>query len=428
MGKNWYKIGSVFALALISYSTLQTNAGSSQAVAGGVKDDCPEMIAPMAADTGTDDAEDETNLVNDDCDVTSPSVMSISHSGTDGSTVGVCGPETITITLSEPSTDFVAGDVSVSVGALTGWIATSSTVYTAVFTPPANSTGSATISVAASAFTDAAENFNLAFTSDAIAFDTISPTVAVTQSPSGSLGIGQTAIVTFTLSEPSSDFVAGDVSVSVGALTGWNSTSSTVYTAVFTPPANSTGSATISIAVGAFTDSCNSSKQNVNTGEQFDFIEIAYDTQVVPEPTPTTIPTPTPIEPALLASPTPTTTITPAPPIALPTRGAALAKTQVTTRVYFGLRSSVLTAEGKQILKAAVQKIPKNKKFEVVVVGMVQDSENVANIEPLSSRRANIVRAYLRTLGIKGGYEVRIGGVVGETHTARRARATITYS
>jgi outer membrane protein OmpA-like peptidoglycan-associated protein len=146
-------------------------------------------------------------------------------------------------------------------------------------------------------------------------------------------------------------------------------------------------------------------------------------------PVETTVPPTIANVPSAVVSPaTSATTIAPAPPIALPTRGAALAKTQVTTRVYFGLRSSVLTAEGKQILKAAVQKIPKNKKFEVVVVGMVQDSENVANIEPLSSRRANIVRAYLRTLGIKGGYEVRIGGVVGETHTARRARATITYS
>jgi outer membrane protein OmpA-like peptidoglycan-associated protein len=211
-------------------------------------------------------------------------------------------------------------------------------------------------------------------------------------------------------------------------LTDWNATSATVYTAVFTPPANSTGSATISIAVGAFTDSCNSSKQNVNTGEQFDFIEIAYDTQVVPEPTPTTIPIPTPIEPALLASPAPTATIAPAPPIALPTRGAAPAKTKVFARVFFGLRSSFLTEDAKTALKTAVLKVPKNKNFSVVVVGMVQDSENVANIEPLSSRRAEVVRAYLRTLGIKGQYEVRIGGVVGKTPTARRATASIFYS
>ena len=123
----------------------------------------------------------------------------------------------------------------------------------------------------------------------------------------------------------------------------------------------------------------------------------------------------------------PVATVAPAPPIALPIRGAAPAKNQVTARVYFGLRSPVLTAEGKQILKAAVQKVPKNKKFEVVVVGMVQNSDNVANIDPLSLGRAESVREYLQTLGIKGSYDVRIGGVVGETHVARRARATISY-
>ena len=130
---------------------------------------------------------------------------------------------------------------------------------------------------------------------------------------------------------------------------------------------------------------------------------------------------------AAISPATPVTTVAPAPPIALPIRGAAPAKNQVTARVYFGLRSPVLTDEGKQILKAAVQKVPKNKKFEVVVVGMVQDSDNVANIEPLSLGRAESVREYLETLGIKGSYDVRIGGVVGETHVARRARATISY-
>jgi outer membrane protein OmpA-like peptidoglycan-associated protein len=326
----------------------------------------------------------------------------------------VCGPETLTITLSEPSEDFTAEDVTVSVGALSGWVATSATVYTATFTPPANSTGTAIVSIAAGAFSDDNENLNVAFTSDAIEFDTQSPTVAVTRTGVGLLGVGQTATITFTLSEPSSDFTSGDVSVSAGSLSGWVATSATVYTATFTPPTNSAGVSTLSIAVGAFTDSCNVSKQNVNTGDQFDFLAIGHDTRVVAESTPAVAPT--------------TATTTPAPPIVLPTRGAAPAKTKVAARVYFGLRSSVLTSEGKKILKAAVQKLPKNKKFEVVVVGMVQDSENVANIEPLSSRRAASVRTYLRTLGIKGTYEVRIGGVVGETPVARRALATISYS
>ena len=148
---------------------------------------------------------------------------------------------------------------------------------------------------------------------------------------------------------------------------------------------------------------------------------------------PTTVP-PTTVPPIVANVPTaaiapaiPATTVAPAPPIALPIRGSAPAKNQVTARVYFGLRSPVLTAEGKQILKAAVQKVPKNKKFEVVVVGMVQNSDNVANIDPLSLGRAESVREYLQTLGIKGSYDVRIGGVVGETHVARRARASISY-
>jgi len=155
-------------------------------------------------------------------------------------------------------------------------------------------------------------------------------------------------------------------------------------------------------------------------------------TTVVP-PVVTTVP-PVVAPPAIASVPSaavspavPVATVTPAPPIALPIRGAAPAKNQVTARVYFGLRSPVLTAEGKQILKAAVQKVPKNKKFEVVVVGMVQNSDNVANIDPLSLGRAESVREYLQTLGIKGSYDVRIGGVVGETHVARRARATISY-
>ena len=415
MRKNWYRIGLVFALTSLTVgvvSLANSTAGAEDVTAAG---DCPELIDPiLVAAQGDDDLVDEIGEIDDNCDTVAPTVASLAHTGKAGSTVGVCGPETITITLSEPSEDFAAEDVTVSVGALSGWVATSATVYTAVFTPPTNSTGSAIISIAAGAFTDDNENLNVAFTSEAIEFDTQSPTVAVTRSGVGFLGTGQTATITFTLSEPSSDFTSGDVAVSAGALSGWVATSATVYTAVFTPPANSTGISTISIATGSFTDSCNASKQNVNTGELFDFIAIGHDTRVAAESTPVVAPT--------------TATTIPAPPIVLPTRGAAPAKTQVSTRVYFGLRSSVLTAEGKKILKAAVQKLPKNKKFEVVVVGMVQASENVANIEPLSSRRAAAVRTYLRTLGIKGKYEVRVGGVVGETPLARRALATISYS
>ena len=406
MGKNWYKIGFVFALVFVMFNVLQPNVETIQAKKG----------------------EDDVCLAGEDleCDTIAPNVISISRSGTAGSTVGVCGPETLTITLSEPSEDFVAADVTASFGVLSDWIAVSPTVYTAVFTPPANSTGSATISIAAGTFTDGNENLNTAFTSDAIAFDTISPTVAITRSGVGFLDEGQTSTITFTLSEPSTDFTSGDVSVSAGALTGWSATSSTVYTATLTPPADSTGISTISIAVGSFTDSCNLSKQNVNSGEQFDFMAIGYDTRVVPVPPTTTVPVPPATTvPAPAVAPA---TTTPAPAIVLPTRGAAPTKKQVSARVYFGLRSAVLTPEAKRTLKAAVQKLPRNQKFEVVVTGMVQFSDNKSNIEPLAAKRAEAVRAYLLTLGIKGSYEVSTRGIVGNTAAARRAIATVVYS
>jgi outer membrane protein OmpA-like peptidoglycan-associated protein len=419
MGKNWYKIGFVFALVFVMFNVLHPNVDTIQAK-NGEDDVCQTPVGVLGND----------NENNVDCDTIAPNVVSISRSGTESSTVGVCGPETITITLSEPSEDFVAADVAASFGFLSNWIAVSPTVYTAVFTPPANSTGSATITIAAGTFTDGNENLNTAFTSDAIAFDTISPTVAITRSGVGFLDEGQTATITFTLSEPSTDFTSGDVAVSAGALTGWIPTSSTVYTATFTPPADSNGISTISIAVGSFTDSCNVSKQNVNTGEQFDFMAIGYDTRVVPVPPttvpvpPTTVPVPPTISaPVLAVAPTTTT-----PGIVLPTRGAAPAKNQVAARVYFGLRSAVLTPEAKRTLKSAVQKLPKNQKFVVVVDGMVQFSNNTSNIEPLAASRAEAVRNYLLTLGIKGSYEVNTRGIVGKTSVARRAMATISYS
>jgi len=65
-------------------------------------------------------------------------------------------------TTSKPTTDFAVGDITVTNGALSDFSATSSTVYTATFTPTAE--GAATIDVAAGTFTDAAGNNNTAAT------------------------------------------------------------------------------------------------------------------------------------------------------------------------------------------------------------------------------------------------------------------------
>ena len=68
----------------------------------------------------------------------------------------------LTFTSSEPTTDFVKADITVTNGILGSLSDTSTTVYTATFTPAAD--GAATIDVADSAFTDAYGNNNTAAT------------------------------------------------------------------------------------------------------------------------------------------------------------------------------------------------------------------------------------------------------------------------
>ena len=80
----------------------------------------------------------------------------------------------------------------------------------------------------------------------------VGPTIELS-STKNSLIAGDTATLTFTLSEPSTNFVASDVTVSGGTLTGFTG-SGTSYTATLTPTANSTTSAVVSVASGVFTD------------------------------------------------------------------------------------------------------------------------------------------------------------------------------
>ena len=64
-------------------------------------------------------------------------------------------------------------------------------------------------------------------------------------------------IVTFTSSEPTSSFAAANITVSGGAISNFNATSSTVYTATFTPSAK--GATTIDVMTGQFADAASNS-------------------------------------------------------------------------------------------------------------------------------------------------------------------------
>jgi len=91
------------------------------------------------------------------------------------------------------------------------------------------------------------------------ASDTTPPTIAITTSDSN-LTTGETATITFTLSEASTDFAIGDVTVYGGTLSNFSG-SGTSYTATFTPTANSTISGVVSVASDKFTDAAG----NANT-------------------------------------------------------------------------------------------------------------------------------------------------------------------
>ena len=162
---------------------------------------------------------------------------------------------TILFTLSETSTNFTSSDVTVTGGTLSGF-AGSGTNYSVTFTPTAHSNAPGVISIPANSFTDAAGNGNgtIEFS---ITVDTAAPSVMIT-SNKNSLKSGETATITFTLSELATNFTAADVAVSGGTLSTLSGSGSS-YSATFTPTANATTAGSVSVAAGTFTDAAGNS-------------------------------------------------------------------------------------------------------------------------------------------------------------------------
>ena len=94
-------------------------------------------------------------------DTTSPTIAITSSTVSSGSSSNDASIA-LTFTLSEASSNFAQADITVSGGSLSSFNETSSTVYTATFTPTAE--GQTTIDVAGSTFTDAAANNNISAT------------------------------------------------------------------------------------------------------------------------------------------------------------------------------------------------------------------------------------------------------------------------
>jgi len=184
---------------------------------------------------------------------------------------------TLTFTLSEASSTFTEADVSVSGGTLSNFSGSGAS-YTATFTPNADSTANGVISVASGTFLNAAGNTNTdggdANNTVTLTVGTLLPTIAISSDVS-SLKAGETATLSFSLSEASTDFTEADVSVSGGTLSNFSG-SGTSYTATFTPNADSTANGVISVASGTFLNAAGNT--NTDGGDANNTVTLTVDT------------------------------------------------------------------------------------------------------------------------------------------------------
>ena len=252
------------------YSTTFTpTADSTTAGSIGV---ASAKFADAAGNLNTDGS-DANNGVSMSVDTVRPTIAI----GSDMTALKAGETATITFTLTEASTDFSADDVVVSGGKLSGFSG-SGKDYSATFTPTPDSNAAASVSVASDKFSDAAGNLNTdgsdANNGVSMSVDTVRPTIAV-GSDKSALKVGETATITFTLSEASTDFTADDVAVSGGILSGFTG-SGTSYSATFTPTGDSTTAASISVASSQFADAAGN--QNEDGADSNNAVSISIDT------------------------------------------------------------------------------------------------------------------------------------------------------
>jgi VCBS repeat-containing protein len=247
-------------------ATFTPTAGATSAVLTVASDKFSDAAGNFNKDGADTNNSVSMSISNTPADTTPPTI-SVS---TDKTSLASNQTATITFTLSESSTDFTAADVTVIGGTLSNFTG-SGTSYSATFTPTAGAT-SAVLTVASDKFSDAAGNFNKdgADTNNTVSMsisntpaDTTPPTISVSTDKT-SLASNQTATITFTLSESSTDFTANDVTVIGGTLSNFTG-SGTSYTATFTPNANTT-SAALTVASDKFTDAAgNLNKDGADT-------------------------------------------------------------------------------------------------------------------------------------------------------------------
>ncbi len=119
-------------------------------------------------------------------------------------------PFSVTATFTESVNNFIASDISVTNGTVSGFTGSGST-YTFTVTP--TSQGTVTVNVPAAVATDAGNNNNTAATALSRTYDTVAPTVTINQA-SGQTDPTPAAPINYTVtfSEPVTGFDASDIS------------------------------------------------------------------------------------------------------------------------------------------------------------------------------------------------------------------------
>jgi hypothetical protein len=200
----------------------------------------------------------------------------------------------ISFLLSKPSSDFVVGDIDVYGCTLSNFIGNGSR-YSALLTVDEVDDYSWHISVGSRKFTDEAGNFNEDgldgdnFVSlDSVAYawpiplppfqtpsDTTPPSIKISTAVS-KLGINDTSLITFTLSEPYTNFRPKDINVAGGKLSNFSGVDG-IYYALFTPTENSKNDGVISVVSGAFQDKAGS--KNIDGLDADNTVTISIDTK-----------------------------------------------------------------------------------------------------------------------------------------------------
>ena len=187
-----------------------------------------------------------------DGDVTSPTMAITSSTVSDGDTSNDSSIA-LTFTSSEATSNFAVGDISVSGGSLSNFSASSSTVYTATFTP--SSDGATTVDVNSSKFTDNAGNNNSAASQFNWTYDNTAVTVSSFTLSDTALKVGDTATVILVFSEAVTGFSSDDdITVQNASLTTMSTSDNITWTGTLTPSSSVEDASNILSLATTYTD------------------------------------------------------------------------------------------------------------------------------------------------------------------------------